>query len=349
MQEYGNQIIIKANSESPDFPFKIKFGKVAHINILPKPKPSYPTNNLRMEKLNQYNNELPDVFRLESMKHSKDLYNNPYLNEVIPVDRKELYKNIERSRKNIKYIDKLKYNIRLSQDPKMLSRIKHEYANLNKSNSQSALISPLQLSKFELSKENGDDYTNKVFSLYKHNSPKIGFRLRNQIDSSKNLKINDSISYSPKDKEKLSKLKSIIDVQHSAYLGNINNYDIKENYTENKNCKFEFERKKMLLYDPITNQERYVQPDVITNDKWDKYSESFALLKGNLKRKGGYFSEFATKNRAVFDIIKRPLKKLKEDEDKENIKEKRLPLSLSYSTPQNNDQKFKHCNIISDL
>ena len=59
----------------------------------------------------------------------------------------------------------------------------------------------------------------------------------------------------------------------------------------------------MTIYNPITNQKRQVQPDIIYTDKWDKYSENFALLKHNLKRKGGYFSEFAKKNKTVFNMI----------------------------------------------
>ena len=46
-----------------------------------------------------------------------------------------------------------------------------------------------------------------------------------------------------------------------------------------------------------------MKPDVFTNDKWDAYSETFELLKHNLRRKGGLFSEFANKNKAIFNMI----------------------------------------------
>ena len=305
MNDNHSYIKQKPNAVSPDFPFRTIYGNISQQEHLPKLNQHSPSLNLRTQKLNQYNNELPDIFRLDSMTHSHDIYNNPYLNDVIPVDRKELYKNIERSRKNIRLIDKLKYNIKLSQNPMILSNIKNEYAhNLNKSKSQHTLVSPLELSKIELTKEtNENKYIDTVLSLYKNNSPKIGFRLKHQIDSSNYLQLNDKFLISKKNEDKVNKLKSIVDEQHSAYLGNINNYDIKENYNENKKCKFEFNRKKITIYNPITNQKRQVQPDIIYTDKWDKYSENFALLKHNLKRKGGYFSEFAKKNKSVFNMI----------------------------------------------
>lgn len=296
----------KSNAISPDFPFRTIYGNINKLEPLSKSKQHSPLINLRTQRQSYYNNELPDIFRLDSMTHSNDLYNNPYLNDVIPVNRKEFYKNIERSRKNMKFIDKLKYDIKLSQNPLMLSQIKNEYAHsLHKSKSQHTLISPLELSKIELNKEtNENNYIDTVLTLYKEHSPKIGFRLKHQIDTSNHLHINNKYSISPRDKDKIQTLRSVVDVQHSAYLGNINNYDIKETYKENKKCKYEFNRKKVIIYNPITNQNRQVQPDIISTDKWDKFSENFMLLKHNLRRKGGYFSEFGKKNKSVFDMIK---------------------------------------------
>ena len=306
MNDSYSYIKQKQNSVSPDFPFKTIYGNISKQEPLPKLKQHSPSPNLCTRRRNQYNNELPDIFRLDSMTHSHDIYNNPYLNDVIPVDRREFYRNMERSRKNIRLIDKLKYNIKLSQNPMVLSTIKNEYAhNIHKSKSQHSLISPLDLSKIELTKEtNENKYIDTVLSLYRNHSQKIGFRLKHQIDSSDHLYFDNKFLISKKNENKVKTLKSIVDEQQSAYLKNINNYDIKENYNENKKCKFEFNRKKITIYNPITNQKRQVQPDIIYTDKWDKFSENFELLKHNLKRKGGYFSEFAKKNKSVFNMIK---------------------------------------------
>ena len=97
--------------------------------------------------------------------------------------------------------------------------------------------------KIEITKENFAQFDKTIKALYKNNSPKIGFRLKNEIETSKLESIDDNIKCSPKDKEKIEKSQSIIDSHHSGYIGNINNYSIKENYKENKRCKFEFIRK----------------------------------------------------------------------------------------------------------
>ena len=74
-----------------------------------------------------------------------------------------------------------------------------------------------------------------MLSLYRKNSLKISFSLKHQINSSNHLQLNDKLTISQEDREKIKKLKHVVDEQHSAYLRNINNYDTKENHTENKN------------------------------------------------------------------------------------------------------------------
>ena len=289
---------MKPNTSSYDFPFRTKFGTVA------KKEEGIKNQNEHIKYTsNEYNNELPDIFRLDSMTPSSRMYNNPFLNEVLPVDRSEFYKNYEKTHKNILLIDKIKRNIKLSQEPSVLRNIRNEHdlftSKMYKSNSMNNIFKP----KIEITKENFAQFDKTIKALYKNNSPKIGFRLKNEIETSKLESIDDNIKCSPKDKEKIEKLQSIIDSHHSGYIGNINNYSIKENYKENKRCKFEFIRKEKEIYNPITNERRIVKPDVFTNDKWDAYSETFELLKHNLRRKGGLFSEFANKNKAIFNMI----------------------------------------------
>lgn len=91
------------NSISYEFPFRTKFGNVYKSNSfkeVTRHKDNFP--------LNEYNNELPDIFRLDSMTQSTRMYQNPYLNEVLPVDRKEFYKNYEKTKTKIQLIDKIK-------------------------------------------------------------------------------------------------------------------------------------------------------------------------------------------------------------------------------------------------
>lgn len=316
------------NSISYEFPFRTKFGNVYKSNKLKEV-----TRNRDHFQLNEYNNELPDVFRLDSMTPSTRMYHNPYLNEVLPVDRKEFYKNYEKTKKKIELIDKIKKSRKLSQDPSILESIRseHEHAilKLHKSQSVDNVMSPIMKPKIVINGTTTPNYTNKIMLLYKNNSPKIGFRLRNEIETSKNEILGNKLYCSPFDKEKVEKLQCIIDSNHSAYLGNINNYNIKENYKENKRCKFEFLRKPKVIYNPITNETKTVIPDKFTNDKWDSYSESFELLKHNLKRKGGLFSEFTNKNRTIFKFQKE--EKLLKNEIKNKNKKKAIPQKKAIS------------------
>ena len=311
------KIIMIPNASSFDFPFKTKFGNVAQ-----KEEKKIKHNEHSKYTTNEYNNELPDIFRLDSMTPSSRMYNNPFLNEVIPVDRSEFYKNYERTHKNILLIDKLKRNIKLSQEPSILRNIRNENdffsSRMIKSNSTNNILKP----KIEITKDNYANYDKTIRALYKNNSPKIGFRIKNEIETSKLESIDDTIKCSPKDKEKIEKLQSIIDSHHSGYIGNINNYSIKENYKENKRCKFEFIRKEKEIYNPITNERKIVKPDVFTNDKWDAYSETFELLKNNLRRKGGLFSEFANKNKAIYNMIQIEKKLQKKSPIKNKSKKK---------------------------
>ena len=207
---------MKPNTSSYDFPFRTKFGTVA------KKEEGIKNQNEHIKyTTNEYNNELPDIFRLDSMTPSSRMYNNPFLNEVLPVDRSEFYKNYEKTHKNILLIDKIKRNIKLSQEPSVLRNIRNEHdlftSKMYKSNSMNNIFKP----KIEITKENFAQFDKTIKALYKNNSPKIGFRLKNEIETSKLESIDDNIKCSPKDKEKIEKLQSIIDSHHSGYIGNI--------------------------------------------------------------------------------------------------------------------------------
>ena len=67
MNDNHSYIKQKPNAVSPDFPFRTIYGNISKLEALPKLKQHSPSLNLRTQKLNQYNNELPDIFRLDSM------------------------------------------------------------------------------------------------------------------------------------------------------------------------------------------------------------------------------------------------------------------------------------------
>ena len=118
------------------------------------------------------------------------------------------------------------------------------------------------------------------------------------------------------DKEKIGQLKSKINFKQSSYLSNLNSFDIKESYNENKRCKFEFKRKPYIIYNPITNIYSSVKPDNILCDKWDSFVESYSLLSGKFGIKKGYFNEFNEMNKCTIKLLNEK-EKLKRDKEKE--------------------------------
>ena len=57
---------------------------------------------------NLFNNEVPDVFILNTIKENESGYNNPFLSEVIKFDRSEQFKKINSTRDQVKLIDHIK-------------------------------------------------------------------------------------------------------------------------------------------------------------------------------------------------------------------------------------------------
>ena len=245
--------IFKWNSCSEDFPLKTKYGNIMKFGIL---SPVY--HRKISPILYEYSNEIPDMFKLDIMKKGKLKYNNPHLNDVIKVDRSEGFKNIEKSGKIIKMLDKIKGN-------------------------------------FKLNKQIDKNY----ITFFAGNS---------------------GLKCSSLDKEKLETIKSKINFKNTSYLKNLNTFDIKESYNENKRIKFEFKRKPYIIYNPISNTYRKVIPDILTNNKWDSYSETFSLLRGNFGIKRGYFSEFSEMNKASIKMYDSYIKKSNNEKKRKKLK-----------------------------
>ena len=82
-------------------PFKFHNNRISRDFPLPKceyeeidfpPRQPYTRNVLNVH--NYFNNEVPDHFRLKTMKENEVGYNNPFLSEVLKFDRSEQLKKI---------------------------------------------------------------------------------------------------------------------------------------------------------------------------------------------------------------------------------------------------------------
>ena len=318
------KILTKYNSCSEDFPFRTKFGNVIKNDIAP-------VLHRRISPIcYEYNNETPDMFKLDIMKKGSLKYNNPYLDEVVGVDRSESLKNIEKSGKIIKMLDEIKGNFKVNRDEDFLNRIKSEKEmeriNLYKSKSTTNMFKKnidLNNNRLKLTYDtNYNQYKKTLFKLYEshrnRNDVLLNHKLSKEVDPKSLTYIAEDIKMkcSILDKEKLENLKSKINNKQSSYLTNMNTFDIKESYNENKRCKFEFIRKPYIIYNPITNVYSRVKPDNILKDKWDSYEESYYLLSGKLGIKKGYFNEFNEMNKCTIKLLNEK-EKLKRDKEKE--------------------------------
>lgn len=104
------------SSVSRDFP-------LYHSNIIPL-YVSHDEKHYTHKKSGEtfvYTNEHPDMFRIEGMKEYG--YRNPYLDEVIKVDRSCELKKMDFNRKQINLIDFIKSKRNYSQDPNIIKFI----------------------------------------------------------------------------------------------------------------------------------------------------------------------------------------------------------------------------------
>ena len=322
--------IFKWNSCSEDFPLKTKYGNIMKFGIL---SPVY--HRKISPILYEYSNEIPDMFKLAIMKKGKLKYNNPHLNDVIKVDRSEGFKNIEKSGKIIKMLDKIKGNFKLNRDNNLLKKIKSEKALemsiMYKSKSSNDILkrNPTNngLTLNYDNNKNNINFGKTFFSLYdnhirRNNNIHLSNKLNKQIDKNYITFFagNSGLKCSSLDKEKLETIKSKINLKNTSYLKNLNTFDIKESYNENKRIKFEFKRKPYIIYNPISNTYRKVIPDILTNNKWDSYSETFCLLRGSFGIKRGYFSEFSEMNKASIKMYDSYIKKSNNEKNGKKLK-----------------------------
>ena len=127
---------------------------------------------------NYYNNELPDFIKLDTMIENKNGYNNPFLDEVIKLDRSEQMKKMNFNRKQIGIIDFIKSKREYSQDPKILRHIRTDFdIEMQDKRERVLKIDKEKKPNFTLSKDNEPKKDMFINSLIKLNRyvPKLSY------------------------------------------------------------------------------------------------------------------------------------------------------------------------------
>lgn len=331
---------------SKDFP-------LYHSNLIPTYQNPEEKNYIhkRSEVHDIYTNEHPDIFRLEGMKEGG--YCNPYLNEVIKVDRSEYLKKLSLDRKKINFIDFIKSNRKYSQDPKLIRYIDSNedtelrYKRMGKEN--------LITEKNDIYDKNEKEYNNNL-SYSKNNSnyrdyitlteennknkkeynnlikklnffiPKIDYKMKKTLDLSNEE--NKSKTNSINQKDNIYKKLINKNIKYVTNLRNINTYQVNSSY--NKDNEINLSRKQISQYNPIKDKIEVFSPPPLKKEKWSPFLENY-FLKSNTRKKfqrtGGLLSEFCNKN--IISInnekydIRQKLQKEKEKKENDTSIEKR--------------------------
>ena len=296
-----------SNYISEDFPLyyspKIP---VFHSKTIPRGKKKIPSNI--------YTNEHPDFFKLDYMKEQG--YRNPYLSEVIKVDRSEQFKKIESNVERIGLINFIKSNRKYSQDPKILKYIQNEF-DIEMNNKRQRVKQEREEknknkddSKKYLSTEPNDSDYIKYIKKLNNFSPKMTFHVRKYIDTRDNIPLG-KFNISKENFNKIKKIKCVIEPQKSSYIGNCNDYTIAEAQNRNKNKEFNHERKSYLKTSLLSGLREKIDLPPQRNDRWGSFYENYLLLmnKSNgFRKKGGLFTEFSNKNIEVINVNKRDIR-----------------------------------------
>ena len=306
-----------SNYISEDFPLpraKYEKIKINHQNVPVK---------IRKNLSNFYNNELPDLFKLDTMVENKNGYNNPYLNEVIKLDRSEEFKKMNFNRKQIKIIDFIKSRREYSQNPDILKYIRSDF-DIEMQNKRERVLKEKDeekpIYKYTLTEENEPRKGLYIQTLKKLNqlTPKLNVIHKRDIIKENVIPISKSVNVSVHDLEKVKSLNCDIEPMKSSYIANKNDFKISEAEKFNINDRyFFFDRKPLIEYNPIKDKEEVKNRPPLMNNKWEAFNENFLMLmnrENGYQRKGGLFSEFSNKNIRNINF------------QKENDKENRLIL-----------------------
>ena len=137
-------------------------------------------------------NEHPDIFRIKGIKEGG--YKNPFLNEVLKVDRDEYFKKMQENGKKIKLIDVIKSSRKYSQDPKYFSLINNdEYSKRQNLVEYSPPDTYGQPPNFSLSLDSNSNFLNTALrTLNKERKRFSRNNTKKNIDLNKMKKIGDN-------------------------------------------------------------------------------------------------------------------------------------------------------------
>lgn len=317
-------------------------------------KKSYPYGK-RIKELNFYTNEHPDFFRLDSMKLNG--YRNPYLDEVIKVDRNEQLNKMSSNADQIDLINYLKTDRKLSQDPKILRVIMNEFDIQMQKKRQ-------QISEDRKKKKVENKYTinitdinnyDKIIKELDNYTPKINYKMKRTIDPDENKKKIGKYLTSEENFNKLKQLTCQFNPHKSAYISNSNEYKISEANGRDKQREFTHQRKTLSQFNLINYKRGEIKPPLSVNKKWDKFYENFYMTLLNNKKgfsqKGGLFTEFTNKNIGVINVNKRNYKeKLLKEKKFSNFRDilfgKKVDILNKNQKNNENNKLFKRNNSI---
>ena len=266
-------------------------------------------------------NEHPDIFRIKGIKEGG--YMNPFLNEVLKVDRDEYFKKMQEIGKKIKLIDVIKSSRKYSQDPKYFSLINNdEYYKSKNTIEYSKPEIYGQPPNFSLSLASNNNFLNNALrTLNKERKRITRNNTKKNIDLDKMKKIGDNFIINQNDINKIKNVQCSFNLDKSSYISNLNNFEFSEIPKEDENKEFFYPRKPVYKLNPIMNTKTLLYPPPYIFPKWSNFAENYFILsqtKNGLKRKGGLFSEFVNKNfdklKVINDDIKKRLKQEREEE-----------------------------------
>ena len=271
---------------------------------------------------NIYTNEHPDFFKLDYMIEKG--YKNPYLNEVIKVDRSEQFKKIESNAERIGLINFIKSNRKYSQDPKIIKYIQSEFdvemykkrQKIKEEKNNKKLNSKMHLST-EVGDSNYFNYINKLG----HFSPKMTFHSRRYIDIKDNISLG-KYNISRENFNKIKKIQCEIEPQKSSYLSNYNDYRISEAQNRNKNKEFSLKRIDFVKFNLINDSKEKIKLPPERNERWSSFYENYLLLMNSnngFRKKGGLFTEFNNKNMTSINVNKRKIQENLKNQEKKRL------------------------------
>ena len=267
------------------------------------------TKGKRIKSLNFYTNEHPDFFRLDNMKLSG--YRNPYLDEVIKVDRNEQLIKMNSNAEQIDLINYIKSNRKLSQDPKILRVIRSEFEiQMQKKREQiSEDRKKTKIANRYTININDINNYDKIIKKLDNYTPRINYKMKLTIDPDENRRKIGKYFISEENYNKLKQLTCQYNPHKSAYITNSNDYKISEANGRDKQKEFTHQRKILNSFNLINYKRGKIKPPLSINEKWSQFYENFYMTLLNNKKgfsqKGGLFTEFTNKNIGVINVNKR--------------------------------------------